>query len=140
MASGSRLDYRILAQPYTVDDQEFIAVLHPVWTSAQIADVAHRVNIKDKFRGKSVWDSTLGEILFASGPLAADSWDRPGGTGTASTAELADVADPINTVGKYIGKLVYETTLDLLYASNGTAAASTWTLIDGLGLTTVTPS
>jgi len=140
MATGTRLDFTLLAQPYTPDKDEFISVLYPVWTSAELASATHRVNVKDKFLGRPVWDSTLGEPVFASGPDAADPWIRAGGDVAATVAELGDIADTINTVGKFLGKQVYDTAGGLLYAADGPLAADTWTLIDGVGLTQTTPA
>lgn len=84
MVDGSRLDYKLLAQPYTPDKDEMIAVLHPVWPTADLADIAHRVNIKDKFAGRCVWDSTKGQPVWADGPLASDTWSLSTGV-VAST-------------------------------------------------------
>ena len=57
-----------------------------------------------------------------------------------TTAQLADVDDSINTANKFLGKRVYESTLQFDYIADGPAAADTWTLSDGLGGTQVTPS
>jgi hypothetical protein len=59
---------------------------------------------------------------------------------TRTTAQIADIADSINTLDKRAGRRVYNTTLSLDYIADGPLAADTWTLNDGLGLTTVTPS
>ena len=84
MVDGTRLDYTIVSQPYTSDKDELIAVLHPVWTTAQLADIAHRVNIKDKFAGRCVWDSTKGQPVWADGGAAGDTWSLSTGV-VAST-------------------------------------------------------
>jgi hypothetical protein len=57
-----------------------------------------------------------------------------------TTAQLADIADSINTENKVLGKRCYESTLQLDYIADGPLPADTWTLSDGLGLTSVTPS
>ena len=57
-----------------------------------------------------------------------------------TTAQLAAVADSINTSNKVLGRICYESTLQLLYVADGPLAADTWTLIDGLGATQVTPA
>ena len=57
-----------------------------------------------------------------------------------TTAQLADVANSINTENKYVGKRCYESTLQLDYIADGPLAADTWTLNDGLGATQVTPA
>lgn len=57
-----------------------------------------------------------------------------------ATAELADVADSVNTANKFLGKRCYESTIQIDYIADGPAAADTWTLNDGIGSTQVTPS
>ena len=57
-----------------------------------------------------------------------------------TTAQLADIANSINTVDKVLGKHVYEETLGFGYIADGPLPADTWTLNDGLGATQVTPS
>lgn len=74
MVDGTRLNYQILAAPYTVDKDDFIEVLLPVYTTAQLADVAHRVNTVDKFVGKRVFNSTLGQPVYASAATPAAAW------------------------------------------------------------------
>jgi len=59
---------------------------------------------------------------------------------TATTAELADATARINTLDKFLGRRVYESTLKLMYVADGPDATDDWTLIDGLGATQVTPS
>jgi hypothetical protein len=88
MAGGTNLNAKALAAPVTVDVQDWLDVLFPAVTTAQLADMDHRINIEDKFEGRQV----------------------------------------------------YELTLNLNYTANGSGPTSTWTLNDGLGLTTVTPS
>ena len=57
-----------------------------------------------------------------------------------TTTQLADIANTINTDNKFLGKRVYESTLQFDYIADGPLAADTWTLSDGLGGTQVTPS
>ena len=57
-----------------------------------------------------------------------------------TTAQLADVADSVNTKNKFAGKRCYESTLQLDYIADGPLPADTWTLNNGLGLTQVTPA
>ena len=57
-----------------------------------------------------------------------------------TTAQLADIADTINTENKFLGKRCYESTLQLDYIADGPLPADTWTLNNGLGLTQVTPA
>lgn len=57
-----------------------------------------------------------------------------------TTAQLADIANSINTANKVLGKRVYESTLQFDYIADGPLPADTWTLSDGLGATQVTPA
>jgi len=57
---------------------------------------------------------------------------------SATTAELSDVADAINTTGKFAGKLVMNTTTNKLQQAQGALAASDWQPVDGT--TAVTPA
>lgn len=50
---------------------------------------------------------------------------------SATTAQLADVAATINTVGKYTGKMVYNTTTGIPVFADGAAAADVWAEADG---------
>jgi len=57
---------------------------------------------------------------------------------TATTAQIAAIADPVNTVGKAAGTIVFNTTLGTLKIATGANANSTWVNADGT--TAVTPS
>lgn len=57
-----------------------------------------------------------------------------------TTAQLADIADSVNTDNKFLGKRCYESTLQLDYIADGPLPADTWTLNNGLGATQVTPA
>lgn len=83
MASGSRLDMTILAAPYSPEKQELIDVLNPTATTAELADAANRVNLVDKFPGRMVFDTTLGQPVWADGGGATDTWSLS--TGIVST-------------------------------------------------------
>lgn len=48
--------------------------LNPVRTTAQLAAQADEINVKDKFAGRMVWDSTLGQPVWADGPDDDDTW------------------------------------------------------------------
>lgn len=57
---------------------------------------------------------------------------------TASTvAAMEDVADAINTTGKYTGKMVVVLATGLIFTASGSAAADVWRASDGT--TTATP-
>ena len=57
---------------------------------------------------------------------------------TATTAQIADVANAVNTAGKAAGTIVFNTSLSTLKIATGALAASTWVNADGT--TAVTPS
>lgn len=131
MASGSRLDYKILAQPYTVDKDEFIDVLHPVHTTSQLEDADHRINAKDKFIGKQAFNSNRGEPVFASGPLAADAW-YPAAPAlvTEAGAGITDGSGTIykSSVSRAGGIITTQIFLDL------TGLSSATTVLDIIGI------
>jgi hypothetical protein len=54
---------------------------------------------------------------------------------SATAAALADVSDAINTAGKTVRKLVWDTTNDKPYWASGTAAADPWYDATGTGVT-----
>lgn len=137
----AKLDFQTFSHPYTVNQSEVTDLLFPARTTAQLADADDAINVRpDKFAGKAVWDTTLGEMVYASGAAPADGWVRAGGDVAATAADIADKTATINTVGKYIGKTVYDVTNGLLYAADDVADVDTWTLIDGVGSTQVTPA
>jgi hypothetical protein len=51
---------------------------------------------------------------------------------TATTAELAAIADPINTLRKRVGKLVFDVTLGQPVWADAATAAGTWSLSTGI--------
>jgi hypothetical protein len=57
---------------------------------------------------------------------------------TATTAQIADIANAVNTTGKAAGTIVFNTTLGTLKIATGANANSTWVNADGT--TAVTPS
>lgn len=58
---------------------------------------------------------------------------------TATSAELDDIADPINVTRKYVGKTVFNTTSGLLVVADGAATNGTWSSVSD-GLVDHTPS
>ena len=133
--TGSDLTYARLQQPYSSGPTDEITdLIHPARTSAQLASASDSINLVDKFKGKCVFDTTLGEPVWASGAAAGDAWIRAGGTFSATTTELEDAADPINTVGKYAGKIVYNSTSGILVYASGTGDTDDWNGVhDNLG-------
>lgn len=57
---------------------------------------------------------------------------------TATTTQIAAIADPVNTSGKAAGTIVFNTTLGTLKIATGANANSTWVNADGT--TAVTPA
>ena len=57
---------------------------------------------------------------------------------TATSAEIAAVANAVNTTGKAAGTIVFDTTLSTLKIATGALAADTW--VDADGTNAVTPS
>jgi len=57
---------------------------------------------------------------------------------TATTTQIADATDSVNTSGKAAGTIVFNTTLGTLKIATGATAASTWVNADGT--TAVTPA
>jgi hypothetical protein len=68
------LDQKKLAQPYTSEPSEFQDALFPVRTTAALADIANLINTDDKYIGRMVWDSTLGQPVWADTAAAAGTW------------------------------------------------------------------
>jgi len=141
--ADSPLDFRTIAQPITVDKDQYVAVLFPVKTTAELADVTDRINTVDKFEGKMAYDSSSKEPVFAFGAAAADAWISLGSmlqriaNGEAlqpdrTTAQLAAIGDAINTANKRAGKMVFDTTLGQPVWADGATAGSTWSLSTGV--------
>jgi hypothetical protein len=57
---------------------------------------------------------------------------------TATTTQIADITNAVNTAGKAAGTIVFNTTLGTLKIATGATAASTWVNADGT--TAVTPA
>ena len=57
---------------------------------------------------------------------------------TAAAAEIADIADAINTTGKAAGTIAFDTTNSKIKVATGADADSTW--VDADGTNAVTPS
>lgn len=57
---------------------------------------------------------------------------------TATSVQIAAVANAVNTTGKAAGTIVFDTTLGTLKIATGALAASTWVNADGT--TAVTPA
>jgi hypothetical protein len=57
---------------------------------------------------------------------------------TATSVQIAAIANAVNTTGKVAGTIVFDTTLGTLKIATGANANSTW--VDADGTTAVTPS
>ena len=55
---------------------------------------------------------------------------------TISAANIAAIANAVNTTGKVAGKVVYDTTNNRLMVANGSAAANPWYIADGSAFVT----
>lgn len=56
----------------------------------------------------------------------------------ATAAQIASLSSDINTIAKFLGKLVWDTTNNRMLRTNGSTASSPWYVVDGSG--SVTPS
>lgn len=70
-----KLDLDKLAQPYVGRTEDYTKAIFPRATTAELADPAALVNVVGKYLGRMVYDTTLGQPVWASGPLPADTWD-----------------------------------------------------------------
>jgi len=128
--TDSALTYAKLQQPYSSGPTtEFVDVMWPARTTAQLADAADDINLVDKFQGKCVYDTTQGEPVFAFGAAASDPWYTAvelSNPFSATTAALEAVGNDINTVHKHAGKIIYNSTSGILVYADGAAAADDW--------------
>lgn len=124
-------------------DEVVYAVLQATGTSGDVL-------ISQGTGAQPVWQTPP---LGPTGPTGATGATGPtgptgvtGSTGptgpqvlTAVTAgELSDIANAVNTTGKAVGRIVWETTNTKLKIATGSAAADTW--VDDGGGNPVTPS
>ena len=70
------------------------------------------------------------DSLLAVTNLATTTQIVPNPT-TATTTQLADISDPINTDDKSLGRLVYNSTTNRPVWSGGTSAGDVWRFADG---------
>jgi hypothetical protein len=91
--------------------------------------------------GKAVLQTlTVTGTLTASGTLTGNV-DATAGyiqLRTATSVQIADIANAVNTAGKAAGTIVFDTTLSTLKIATGANANSTWVNADGT--TAVTPA
>ena len=72
--SESRFDFERLAQPYFGSAAELADFLFPVRTTAELANAADAINTQNKKIGRMVFNSTLGQPVWADGVLATSTW------------------------------------------------------------------
>jgi hypothetical protein len=76
-----------------------------------------------------------GDYIEATG---ADTFHTRNLFPEATAAQIASVVAAINTAGKFVGRLVWDTTNNRMLRASGTAAADPWYVVDGSA--TVTPA
>lgn len=76
-----------------------------------------------------------GDYIEATG---ADTFQTRNLFPVASATDIASIAATINTAGKFVGRLVWDSTNNRMLRASGTAAADPWHVVDGSA--TVTPS
>jgi hypothetical protein len=70
----SRFDFERLAQPYFGSAAELADFLFPVRTTAELANAADAINTQNKKIGRMVWNSTLGQPVWADGVGPTNTW------------------------------------------------------------------
>ena len=97
----------------------------------------------DNFVDLTILDTDPREAMFVIANPNGNNIVRINGRApieaSLTATELADVADAINTTGKYRGKIVWEETNDRVYAASGPNAADPWYLVAN-DIGAVTPS
>lgn len=68
------IDLKQFTQPYVGSQAEMQDFLNPVRTTAQLVDEDDEINVRDKFAGRMVWDSTLGQPVWADDAGINDTW------------------------------------------------------------------
>jgi hypothetical protein len=104
-----------------VQNYAIVAVVNGVGYTG--AETPSTMIVGNTFTGRAMQFPTLLATWSKNtfdGVLGADSFAM------ATTAQLAAVGDAINTVGKYMGKPVYNTTTGRFVFSTGPAAADAW--------------
>ena len=84
---------------------------------------------------------TVNGLTLTGGTITSTGTITLGGSfalATASAADVAAIANAINTTGKYTGKMVVDYATGIIYTAVGATAASDWAPSDASGL--VTPS
>lgn len=77
---------------------------------------------------------TVNGLTLTGGPITGSGTVTLGGQLALvadTAANLADIANAINTTGKYIGKMVVDLSTGLIFTASGAAAGDTWYASDG---------
>lgn len=95
--------------------------IYSAGTAAQVPteDVDAFMRFYDEDSGLIVWD------------FVNDIWVPATHNDIATAAQIADIANALNTTGKYLGKEVWDTTNKRKLRAAGTAAGSDWEVLDG---------
>jgi hypothetical protein len=86
--------------------------------------------------------STSGSVnglTLTGGPITGSGTVTLGGSfalATASAADVAAIANAVNTTGKYTGKMVVDYATGIIYTATGATAGSAWAPSDASGLVT----
>jgi hypothetical protein len=78
------IDFQSLSQPHSPDSRDLLDLLHPVRTTAQLADVDDPINTTNKHAGRCVFDSTKGQPVWADAGLPASTWSLSTGVVASS--------------------------------------------------------
>lgn len=69
-----KLDLDKLAQPYVGRTDDYIQAIFPRATTAELADPTALVNLVGKYAGRMVYDTTLGQPVWATDDVPASAW------------------------------------------------------------------
>jgi hypothetical protein len=98
------------------------------------------INEINKTLNKMVYDNTTNKYLYASGILSDSPWiDNQNNIiytpiipeFIASFIDFEDINNPINTINKYLNKMVWDTNNNIYVYSSGILPESTWNDING---------
>lgn len=81
-----RVDLKQVAQPYVGTPEDFYEALFPARTTAQLASITDPINTTEKYLGRMVFDTTLGQPVWADGAAAGDTWSDSTGTVSSTPA------------------------------------------------------
>lgn len=82
--------------------------------------------------------ATAGDVVVATTARFVNPSSAAAVTIEASSTQIAAITDPINTIDKYTGKLIWDNTNNRMLRSSGISPASPWHVVDGSA--SVTPA